>query len=101
MDISAYCKKLQHLRDTGLSPGSYFGARWIILKILVIGMGVGFLLHQDAGLRTFGGVVLGYGLGVTFADVRSWLLSRNAWKHQERVVNWDLVEELAGERESG
>jgi len=100
MDISTYCRVLLRHRNANFALLTYLGAKWLLLKIGITAVGVYFLIQQDAALKVFGGVMVGYAAGAAIAGIRSWLRERTGWRYVKQVVNWQRVEELAKEKKT-
>jgi hypothetical protein len=94
MSSERFCQSLIHFRKEGISPGHYFGARWIILKVLLAAIAIAFLATPEG--RFIGFLVLGYLLGSVVHGWQSYVVAKNRWALQQEVIDWDKVEQLAG-----
>ena len=88
--------RMLKLRDQG-GPGlaSSFGARRCLFLFLTFGTGLACL--AATGMWSLFAVLLGMGLGVFLRDLGSLRATRRAWAFSNKVIDWKLVQELAGQ----
>ena len=95
MDIDEYAKTLMKLKGQDLSIPKLLGARWIVLKILLVLVGIFALLDAHMIAKGFGVFVFGYVFGVTVANVRSQVLAKHRWPLQQQLLDWTKIESSA------
>lgn len=95
MDIREYAKTLLKLKGQDLSVPKLLGARWIVLKIVLVLVGIFALLDAHMIAKGFGIFVFGYVFGVAVANIRSQVLAKRRWPLQQQLLDWTKIESTA------
>lgn len=96
INIREHAKTLIKLRRQDLSLLKLVGAKWIVLKAVLIFIGIAALLLPNALSKYFGVFLLGYALGATAAGIRSQLFTKRHWPLHQQLYDWAKIESLAG-----
>jgi len=95
MDWKTHCGLLMKLKSDGMKLSTYMGRRWFLSKGMLVVLAFVLLFQPAETFRMAGYVITGYLLGVTVANVRSYVLAKKKWELQRELIDWDRVEEIA------
>ena len=96
MDRKKHSKLLMKFKNDGVRFSSFMGARWIVLKVLLIIVSLVMLSSEEIALQSAGFIVVGYLLGVIAHDTRRYFVTRKNWSFQKDIINWRKVEANLG-----
>lgn len=91
MNEPTYLQMLVTFRKHGPNLPVYFGAKWVVLKVVLIALAC-WMLFDVTQPDIYGWFLLGYVFGNVSVSVRTYLLARRHWPIQEKYVNWPLVD---------
>lgn len=96
MKDSARCRRLLLVREAGGSLGFFlrlYVRPFIALAVVLVG-GIALCF---TGLAVAGWILAGMGFGALLRDFASLYAVARDWTLTERILNWRLVGEIAGE----
>ena len=98
MSEEAYCRLLLGFKDDGVRYRSYFGLRWLILKLLLAATALLMLLAPYKDLRPVALLLLGYLVGVVSSGLKSYIVTKKRWELQRQFMDWEKIGNSLGER---
>ena len=99
MNIQKLAASLLRLKGQELSLLRYLGARWIILKVLLMAAGGVCLIDSSLTVKFVGAGLIGYAAGVAVADVRRFFITKRNWPIQEQLYDWDKITSIGSDEE--
>lgn len=100
MDRQEYAKSLLRFRGDKIPLLKYLGAKWMIAKLVVVGMAAAALFCPHIPVQCGGIFLAGYLLGVIAADLRRYFWGMKRWRLQQELLDWEKIEALAGDSNS-
>ncbi len=97
MDIRKRCRLLLTFREGGIRFRTFVGARWLIMKAIILVAALVLISSEDATGRAAGLVGSGYAVGTIAAGVRSYVVAKKLWPLQQELLDWHKVETRAKE----
>ncbi len=76
------------------------GARWLVVKAILLAVSLAIASTEDAVVRAVGFVILGFLLGTTTAGIRSYVVTKRYWVCQRELLDWPKVEASMNEPKS-
>ena len=96
----AYCRLLLRFKNEGVQYKTYFGARWLVVKILLAAVALLMLLGPYKNLRPLALIFLGYLVGVVSAGVKGYLITKKRWQLGRQFIDWGKIDNCLDERDS-
>jgi len=96
----AYCQLLLRFKNEGVQYKTYFGARWLAMKILLAAVALLMLLGPYEDLRPVALVFLGYLVGVVSTGVKGYLITKKRWQIGQQFTDWGKLDNYLDERDS-
>jgi hypothetical protein len=91
-------RKLLMNREKGVRLMTYLGPKWFIGKVALIIFTIILLLQNNPILRATALVGAGYLVGMIAANIRSFIIIKNAWPLQKEIIDWIKVERAVNMR---
>ena len=98
-DREVYCRLMLLFKNEGVQRKTYFGRRWLVMKLLLAAVALAILLGPYKEFRPFALVLLGYWIGVVSAGVKSYLITKKRWQIGQQFVDWEKLDNYLNERD--
>ena len=93
MNIKTYCERMKEYRgNQGIFR--YLGTGYIVLKFIILGMGIYIITLKEDIFWVIGGLLIGYAIGVTIADIRRLILLKYTFQFQKEIIDWAKVDKI-------
>ncbi len=100
MNIKKYCQKISEYKDKPMTIIQYFGARYVVIKILILAFATFIFYNYGALLGIFCGILVGYVIGIVMADIRRAFMTMRIFELQKQIIDWDKVAKIINENKN-